>query len=96
MLRVLKPGGVAVCLETSQPTLIGYKQLFYFYFQYIMPFFGKLLAKSYNEYAWLHESARDFPGMKELARLFEKAGFKNVMYRPYSGGAAAVHMGYKN
>ena len=96
MLRVLKPGGVAVCLETSQPTLIGYKQLFYFYFQYIMPFFGKLLAKSYNEYAWLHESARDFPGMKELARLFEKAGFKKVMYKPYSGGAAAVHMGYKN
>jgi len=95
MLRVLKPGGVAVCLETSQPTLIGYKQLFFFYFQYIMPFFGKLFAKSYNEYAWLHESAKDFPGMKELARMFEGAGFKNVMYKPYSGGAAAVHMGYK-
>ncbi|OLS40237.1 demethylmenaquinone methyltransferase [Bacillus sp. MRMR6] len=95
MNRVLKPGGVAVCLETSQPTLIGYKQMYYFYFRFIMPMFGKLFAKSYKEYSWLQESARDFPGMKELARMFETAGFKNVMYKPYSGGAAAVHMGYK-
>jgi demethylmenaquinone methyltransferase/2-methoxy-6-polyprenyl-1,4-benzoquinol methylase len=95
MNRVLKPGGIAVCLETSQPTLIGYKQLYYFYFRFIMPLFGKLLAKSYREYAWLHESARDFPEMRELAKLFEKAGFKEVKYKPYSGGAAAVHIGKK-
>ncbi|MGZ4159890.1 MAG: demethylmenaquinone methyltransferase [Neobacillus sp.] len=95
MHRVVKPGGIAVCLETSQPTLIGYKQLYYFYFRFIMPIFGKLLAKSYNEYSWLHESARDFPGMKELARMFENAGFKDVKYKPYSGGAAAVHIGVK-
>lgn len=95
MHRVVKPGGLAVCLETSQPTLIGYRQLFFFYFRYIMPIFGKLFAKSYGEYSWLQESARDFPGMKELARMFEQAGFKNVKYRPYSGGAAAVHIGKK-
>ncbi|MDF2788955.1 demethylmenaquinone methyltransferase [Neobacillus sp. 3P2-tot-E-2] len=95
MHRVVKPGGIAVCLETSQPTLIGYKQLFYFYFKFIMPLFGKLFAKSYQEYSWLQESARDFPGMKELARMFETAGFKDVYYKPYSGGAAAVHIGYK-
>lgn len=95
MYRVLKPGGVAVCLETSQPTLIGYKQLYYFYFRHIMPLFGRLFAKSYDEYSWLQESARDFPGMKELARMFEKAGFNDVFFKPYSGGAAAVHMGYK-
>ena len=95
MHRVVKPGGIVVCLETSQPTLIGYKQLYYFYFRFIMPMFGKLLAKSYNEYAWLHESARDFPGMRELARMFEQAGLTEVKYKPYSGGAAAVHIGKK-
>jgi demethylmenaquinone methyltransferase / 2-methoxy-6-polyprenyl-1,4-benzoquinol methylase len=95
MQRVVKPGGIVVCLETSQPTLIGYKQLYYFYFRFIMPMFGKLLAKSYNEYAWLHESARDFPGMRELARMFEQAGLTEVKYKPYSGGAAAVHIGKK-
>ncbi|MEH7110131.1 MULTISPECIES: demethylmenaquinone methyltransferase [Bacillaceae] len=95
MHRVVKPGGLVVCLETSQPTLIGYRQLFYFYFRFIMPFFGKLFAKSYKEYSWLQESARDFPGMRELARLFERAGFNEVKYKAYSGGAAAVHIGYK-
>jgi demethylmenaquinone methyltransferase / 2-methoxy-6-polyprenyl-1,4-benzoquinol methylase len=95
MNRVLKPGGIAVCLETSQPTLIGYKQLYYFYFRFIMPMFGKLFAKSYKEYSWLHESASSFPGMKELAKMFETAGFKDVFYKPYSGGAAAVHIGHK-
>jgi demethylmenaquinone methyltransferase/2-methoxy-6-polyprenyl-1,4-benzoquinol methylase len=95
MNRVLKPGGKAVCLETSQPELIGFKQAYRLYFRYIMPLFGKVFAKSYREYSWLQESARDFPGMKELARMFEKAGFTNVMYKPYSGGVAAVHIGHK-
>lgn len=95
MHRVLKPKGIAVCLETSQPTMLGYRQLYYFYFRYIMPIFGKLFAKSYQEYSWLQESARDFPGMKELAKLFEEAGFVKVFYKPYSGGVAATHIGYK-
>jgi len=95
MHRVVKPGGMVVCLETSQPTLVGFKQLYYFYFKYIMPVFGKLFAKSYNEYSWLQESARDFPGMKELANLFKRAGFINVEVKPYTGGVAAMHLGYK-
>ncbi|MBS4191038.1 demethylmenaquinone methyltransferase [Bacillus sp. FJAT-49705] len=95
MHRVVKPGGIAVCLETSQPTMFGYKQAYYLYFRFIMPLFGKIFAKSYKEYSWLQESARDFPGMKELALMFEEAGFVNVKYKPYSGGVAAVHIGYK-
>ena len=95
MQRVLKPGGKAVCLETSQPTLIGYRQLYYFYFRFIMPLLGKLFAKSYKEYAWIHESARDFPNKKELKKLFEQAGFQNVQVKTYTGGVAAMHLGFK-
>jgi demethylmenaquinone methyltransferase/2-methoxy-6-polyprenyl-1,4-benzoquinol methylase len=93
--RVLKPDGMFVCLETSQSELPGYKQLFRFYFKYVMPVFGKLFAKSYKEYSWLQESAEDFPGMKELAKMIEQAGFVQVEYKPYSGGAAARHIGMK-
>ncbi|PLR99748.1 demethylmenaquinone methyltransferase [Bacillus sp. T33-2] len=95
MQRVLKPGGIAVCLETSQPTLPVFKQLYQLYFRYIMPLFGKVFAKSYNEYSWLQESARDFPDMKELASMFAEAGFVQVDCKPYSGGVAAVHIGRK-
>ena len=94
MHRVLKPGGMIVCLETSQPNN-AFKPFFRAYFRFIMPVFGKLFAKSYKEYSWLQESAKDFPGMKELAALFVKVGFEKVKYKPYSGGAAALHMGIK-
>lgn len=95
MKRVLKPGGMIACLDTSQPELPGYKQLFRFYFKFIMPVFGKLLAKSYREYSWLQESAEEFPGMKKLAQLFTDVGFNNVSFKSYSGGAAAGHVGFK-
>lgn len=95
MRRVVKPGGMVVCLETSQPTMPVFKQGYYFYFRYIMPLFGKLFAKSYKEYSWLQESARDFPGMNELAEMFKVAGLNKVSYKPFFGGVAAVHMGYK-
>ncbi|HEY4552756.1 MAG TPA: demethylmenaquinone methyltransferase [Bacillaceae bacterium] len=95
MHRVLKPGGMAVCLETSQPTIPGYRQLYYAYFRYVMPFIGKVFANSFKEYSWLQESARDFPGMEELAQMFWRAGFSGVIYKPFSGGAAAAHIGYK-
>ena len=95
MNRVVKPGGKVVCLETSQSEIPVYRQLFRFYFSYIMPLFGKLFAKSYKEYSWLQESANDFPGRKKLAALFEEAGLEKVNYKSYSGGAAAMHMGYK-
>lgn len=95
MHRVVKPGGKVVCLETSQPTMIGFKQLYFGYFRYIMPLFGKLFAKSYKEYSWLQESARDFPGMRELAQMFSEAGFKNVEVKPFTGGVAAMHLGSK-
>ena len=32
MNRVLKPGGMVVCLETSQPTLPVFKQMYALYF----------------------------------------------------------------
>lgn len=94
--RVLKPSGQAVCIDTSHPTLPGYKQAFEFYFQNVMPLFGKYVAKSYDEYQWLEESARTFPDAKSLKNLFEAAGFDKVSYQLHAGGGAASHFGVKN
>ncbi|MGJ9456819.1 demethylmenaquinone methyltransferase [Oceanobacillus sp. CF4.6] len=96
MHRVVKPGGKVVCLETSQPTLIGFRQAYYLYFRFIMPVLGRLFAKSYKEYSWLQESAKDFPGKKELKQMFLDAGFSSVDVQSYTGGVAAMHMGFKN
>ncbi|WP_077326691.1 demethylmenaquinone methyltransferase [Virgibacillus siamensis] len=95
MYRVVKPGGHVVCLETSQPTLIGFRQGYYLYFRFIMPLIGRLFAKSYKEYAWLHESAKSFPDKKKLKEMFLEAGFSQVWIKSYTGGVAAMHMGTK-
>lgn len=95
MTRVVKPGGKVVCLETSQPTAFGVRQLYALYFRYIMPMLGKMLAKSYKEYSWLQESASTFPGMQELASMFEQAGLERVRVKPFTFGVAAMHVGYK-
>ncbi|SIS37128.1 demethylmenaquinone methyltransferase [Salimicrobium flavidum] len=95
MNRVLKPGGLLVCLETSQPENTFFRRVYYAYFERVMPLFGKWFAKSLKEYQWLHESAKTFPGKMELKTLFEKAGFREVQMKPYSAGVAAMHMGRK-
>ncbi|WP_027723765.1 demethylmenaquinone methyltransferase [Tuberibacillus calidus] len=93
--RVLKPGGTLTCLETSQPSIPGYSQLFFFYFRFIMPVLGKMFAGSYKEYVWLYESTRTFPNKQALADLFREAGFRNVRYTSLTGGIAAIHQGTK-
>ncbi len=93
--RVLKPGGRVVCIETSHPTFPIYKQAFELYFKKIMPFLGKVFAKSLKEYQWLQKSAENFPDAKALALLFTKAGFSSVNYQKHGGGAIATHFGTK-
>ncbi|MHA6251096.1 demethylmenaquinone methyltransferase [Oceanobacillus sp. CAU 1775] len=95
MYRVVKPNGKVICLETSQPELIGFKQGYFFYFRFIMPLFGKVFAKSYDEYAWLNESTKSFPSKSELKNMFETAGFSFVEVKSYTLGVAAMHAGTK-
>ncbi|UXR79256.1 MULTISPECIES: demethylmenaquinone methyltransferase [unclassified Staphylococcus] len=95
MYRVLKPGGMAVCLETSQPTIPVFKQAYQLYFKFIMPLFGKLFAKSKSEYEWLQQSAFDFPDRETLKKLFESVHFQNVKVKSFTGGVAAMHLAYK-
>ena len=43
MHRVLKPGGMVVCLETSQPTMPVFKQVYKLYFRFVMPILANSL-----------------------------------------------------
>ncbi|UXS20570.1 demethylmenaquinone methyltransferase [Staphylococcus delphini] len=95
MYRVLKPGGMAVCLETSQPTMPVFKQGYRLYFKFVMPIFGKIFAKSKQEYEWLQQSAFDFPDRETLKKMFEDVNFEKVKVRSFTGGVAAMHLAYK-
>jgi len=95
MKRVVKPGGMVVCLDVSKPTWQPFKGLYYFYFQKVMPRMGKLVAKRYEQYKWLPESLALFPGREELAEAFRQTGLKQVQAYPLTGGVVALHIGTK-
>ncbi|KOR90640.1 demethylmenaquinone methyltransferase [Paenibacillus solani] len=95
MKRVVKPGGMVVCLDVSKPTWQPFKGLYYFYFQQVMPRMGKLVAKRYEQYKWLPESLALFPGREELAEAFRQTGLKQVQAYPLTGGVVALHIGTK-
>ncbi|CAM3718622.1 demethylmenaquinone methyltransferase [Alkalicoccus chagannorensis] len=95
MNRVAKPGGLVVCLDTSKPTLPVIKQMYWFYFSTVMPMMGRLFADSYEQYSWLQESTKAFPGRRGLVRCFFQAGFTKVRVKAYALGAAAAHFAVK-
>lgn len=61
ILRVLKPGGTFVILETSVPTKFPFKQGYKVYSKFILPTIGKLFSKDKTAYKYLSESASVFP-----------------------------------
>jgi len=96
MVRVTKPGGQVVSLELSHPTLPVFRQVYWFYFQQILPRIAKWLTGKYEQYRWLPESLKAFPDRKELARWFQEAGCQEVEVYALTGGIAALHIGKKH
>ena len=60
ILRVLKPGGTFVILETSVPTKFPFKQGYKAYSKFILPSIGRLFSKDKTAYKYLSESASVF------------------------------------
>lgn len=95
MARVLEPSGVAVILEFSQPTLLGFKQLYRFYFLRVLPVIGSVLSKDKKAYHYLPHSVLQFPERKQFAQLMETAGFSNVRFFDMTFGIVTVYCGIK-
>jgi demethylmenaquinone methyltransferase/2-methoxy-6-polyprenyl-1,4-benzoquinol methylase len=95
MLRVLKPGGAAAILEFSQPTNGAFRALYGFFSTRVLPRVGGLVSGSPEAYSYLPESIRKFPGAEQLAQEMRGAGFSRVDFERMTGGAVALHLGYK-
>ena len=95
MLRVLKPGGVAAILEFSQPPNATFRALYGFFSTSVLPRIGGMVSGSPEAYSYLPESIRKFPGAEQLAQEIRGAGFSQVEFERMTGGAVALHLGYK-
>jgi demethylmenaquinone methyltransferase / 2-methoxy-6-polyprenyl-1,4-benzoquinol methylase len=95
LLRVLKPGRKLLVLECSNPSVLGFRQLFRFYFEQIVPRVGGIISGSRGAYTYLPDSVSRFPDKKTLASMMEQAGFENVKFQSLTGGTASLHCGTK-
>ncbi|WMI64286.1 bifunctional demethylmenaquinone methyltransferase/2-methoxy-6-polyprenyl-1,4-benzoquinol methylase UbiE [Aestuariibaculum sp. YM273] len=95
ILRVLKPGGTFVILETSIPTKTPYKQGYNFYSKNILPLIGKIFSKDRSAYKYLSESASAFPYGEALNNILRKVGFINVEDYPQTFGVATIYKSSK-
>lgn len=95
ILRVLKPGGIFVILETSVPTKTPFKQGYNFHSKVILPTVGKLFSKDKNAYGYLSESANAFPFGEVLNNILRKIGFKDVQHKPQTFGVATIYTATK-
>lgn len=95
ILRVLKPNGVFVILETSVPDKTPYKQGYNFYSKNILPLIGKLFSKDNSAYGYLSESAAAFPYGEALNNILRKIGFIDVVAMPQTFGVATIYSASK-
>jgi demethylmenaquinone methyltransferase/2-methoxy-6-polyprenyl-1,4-benzoquinol methylase len=95
ILRVLKPNGVFVILETSVPNKTPYKQGYTFYSKNILPIIGTLFSKDNLAYGYLSESAAAFPYGDALNNILRKIGFIEVKAMPQTFGVATIYSATK-
>lgn len=95
MARVLRSGGRVSILEFSHPKAFPVKQLYAFYFRYILPGLGKMVSKDQTAYTYLPESVAAFPEGKEFCALLKRNGFTAIKARPLAFGITTLYVATK-
>lgn len=96
-LRVLKPGGRIVILDTSPPPRNILRPFILAYLKFGIPILGRIIGgkQTADAYKYLPESTQAFKTPQELTALMREAGVRNIAYRTFMFGTMAVHWGHK-
>ncbi|KQC32017.1 ubiquinone biosynthesis methyltransferase UbiE [Nonlabens sp. YIK11] len=95
ILRVLKPNGILVILETSVPQKFPFKQGYYVYSNLVVPTLGKIFSKDRKAYGYLSKSASKFPYGERFNNILKKVGFKDVESHLQFHGASTIYKAIK-
>ncbi len=94
MFRVIRPGGKVAILEFSIPTYPVVRQVYLFYFRYVIPFVGSMFS-SRKEYEYLSESTLGFPQRTKFLDVMTGSGFADCRYEELTLGIAIIYVGVK-
>jgi demethylmenaquinone methyltransferase/2-methoxy-6-polyprenyl-1,4-benzoquinol methylase len=90
--RILRPGGRAAFLETSEPEGRLMRAGSRVYFGRVVPIIGGALSDR-EAYAYLPRSMAYLPPPADLVELFRDAGFEDATRRRLAGGVAQLLVG---
>ena len=82
-------------IEFSKPTTFPIKQLYNFYFKFILPTLGKLISKDQRAYTYLPESVEAFPFGQVFLDKMLSVNFRDVKNIPLTFGIASIYIGKK-
>jgi demethylmenaquinone methyltransferase/2-methoxy-6-polyprenyl-1,4-benzoquinol methylase len=95
ILRVLKPNGTFVVLETSVPTRFPFRQGYFLYTKILLPTIGKLFSRDKKAYSYLSSSAAKFPYGDAFNNILKKTGFISTTALPQTFGVATIYTASK-
>ncbi len=93
--ELLKKGGQVLILELTLPKIDFMKNLYFIYFQKILPMIGKIISGDSGAYSYLPDSVFKFPSPKDFCELMREAGFEKVYYKPLTLGVCTLFIGIK-
>ena len=95
MYRVTKKNGIVVILEPSTPKIFPLKQIFSFYFNYLLPKIGTFFSDDASAYTYLPNSVKNFPNGKDFLEILNNIGFKKSSYHPLTFGIVSLYVAIK-
>ncbi len=95
ILRVLRPGGDLIILETAVPQKFPLRQFYRLYTHFVMPLIGWFFSKDKSAYQYLSDSANTFPFGKAFNNILAKNGFIAIEDIPQTLGVASIYCAQK-
>jgi demethylmenaquinone methyltransferase / 2-methoxy-6-polyprenyl-1,4-benzoquinol methylase len=89
--RVLRPGGVFVTLEITEPESFAVNRLFHAYFDSVVPWLGRAVGSA-GPYRYLPQSLRSLPGRETFLELLGRNGFSRTVARIQSAGIVTTFL----
>ncbi|HTT45694.1 MAG TPA: ubiquinone/menaquinone biosynthesis methyltransferase [Thermoplasmata archaeon] len=89
--RVLRPGGVFLTLEITEPASPTVNRLFHAYFDRVVPWLGGAVGSA-GPYRYLPRSLKSLPDRVSFGVLLGQCGFPRVVTRPQSAGIVTTFL----